>query len=89
MNLATFLQLLYEKQDLYCRLQSVSLPDVSVRVGEESPQDVDRQNAQPTFRLDVHYGEHRLVQDGVPHVLGGVRIRGNLWHMYNLYIQYF
>ena len=37
------------------------LPDISVRIGEESTENVDRQNAQPALRFDVHYSEDCLV----------------------------
>ena len=53
-------------------------PNISVGVGEKATQDVDRQNAQPTLRLDVHYREDSLVEDGVTDVLTGVCVCGHL-----------
>lgn len=41
-------------------------------------QDVDCEHAQPGLALDVHDGEHRLVQDGVAHVLARLRVGRHL-----------
>ena len=53
-------------------------PNVVVSVAQELAQNVDRHHAQTVLRLDLENGEHRLVEDRVPDVLGRFGVRCDL-----------
>ena len=56
----------------------LSSPNVVVPVAQESAEQVDGQDAQALLRLDLHDGQHGLVQNGVANVFAGVRVGGDL-----------
>lgn len=53
-------------------------PDIIVPVTQELAQNVDRHHSETAIRFDFQDRQNRFIQDRVPHVLGRVRICGNL-----------
>ena len=52
--------------------------DIFVHIEEETAKNVDGQHPQARLALDVHDGQHRLIQDSIPHIFGGFGVSGNL-----------
>lgn len=52
--------------------------NVVVPAKQEAPQNVDSKHPQPALSLNGHDGKHTLVQNGVPGVLGTLRVGSNL-----------
>lgn len=55
-----------------------NVANVLVIIEQEAAENVDGQYAKSTFRLDVHDGQHRLVEDRVANVLARLCVRRNL-----------
>ena len=49
-------------------------PNILVIVGEETTQNVDGKDSEATLRLNLHDGQHRLVQYGMANILTGLCI---------------
>ena len=75
--------LLYNPSSLFSHCPSLR-PNVVVPAQQEPAQDVDPQDPQAALRLDGHDGQDALVQDGVPRVLGALRIGGHLSQCHGL-----
>lgn len=54
-------------------------PDVLVSAWEEPAEYVDCEHSEATLTLDLHDGEHSLIQDGMTNILIRVGIGSHLW----------
>ncbi len=52
---------------------------MNAALGDLPSEDVDSQDSKAALGLNVHDGQHRLVEDGVAYVLARFRVRCNLF----------
>mmetsp|Transcript_16811 Transcript_16811/g.36284 ORF Transcript_16811/g.36284 Transcript_16811/m.36284 type:complete len:282 (+) Transcript_16811:2108-2953(+) len=61
-----------------CQRIERHVPNIIIAIQQEPSQNINGQHPQPIIALHRHDRLHALVQNGIPRILAGFRIRGNL-----------